>query len=537
MKQQHNWSKQLASLAVAFIFYFLFWDEYLGLNLLVYVSLVIGSLLVFYPELRQSKSFLALASGTILAAVLVLVSNSSTAVFAVFCSFLLMLGMANQPQLKLLLFAAATGVVNLAQGVLEFFASLLRARVSEANRQRLTFYFKVVFIPLVALFVFHVLFSIANERYFAIFEHALEALFTLLERIISEIAIGKIIFFIFGFLITCGSLFLVPYRRFRQKEAALSDSISRSSSKPTRPLWQTWKPGFKILDLKKEYLLALLLLGLVNALLLVVNLIDINWLWFGFVPPADLNLAQFVHEGTYVLIFSILLAMAILLFYFRGNLNFYQQNRWLKIGAYTWIVQNAVLAVSVGLRNYHYINQHGLAYKRIGVIFFLLLTLFGLCTIWFKIEQKRSLYFLLRINTAAAYALMLLMACLNWDSLIAEVNLTHRNPDKIDYQFLISLSDKALDELYQHEHQFTRHDKQTEPSSDRYRNTLHHRIYQFMNDPKRHSWLSWSYPNSSTYHYLKKNYRPMKPTIENTAELTAPAAANASYQTIDGTTE
>jgi hypothetical protein len=34
------------------------------------------------------------------------------------------------------------------------------------------------------------------------------------------------------------------------------------------------------------------------------------------------NRSQAVHESTYVLIFSILLAMAILIFFFRGNINF-----------------------------------------------------------------------------------------------------------------------------------------------------------------------------------------------------------------------
>ena len=162
--------------------------------------------------------------------------------------------------------------------------------------------------------------------------------------------------------------------------------------------------------------------GLVNVLLLVVNAIDINWLWFGFVPAPGFDLTQFVHEGTYVLIFSILLAMGIVLWFFRRNLNFYQPGLpWLRWGATVWVLQNAVLAVSVGLRNYYYILHSGLAYKRIGVCFFLLLTFFGLGTVLLKIWQRRSAYSLVRLNSLAAYAVLLLLAAGNWEVWIAEL--------------------------------------------------------------------------------------------------------------------
>ena len=65
---------------------------------------------------------------------------------------------------------------------------------------------------------------------------------------------------------------------------------------------------------------------MVNVLLLVVNIIDINWLWIDFNPKSIDNLSQLVHEGTYVLIFSILLSMAIIEYFFRGNINFYKKN-------------------------------------------------------------------------------------------------------------------------------------------------------------------------------------------------------------------
>ena len=51
--------------------------------------------------------------------------------------------------------------------------------------------------------------------------------------------------------------------------------------------------------------------------------------------------------------------MLVLLFFFRGNLNFYKKNKWLRYGAYAWIFQNMVLVVSVLLRAKYYFVYYG----------------------------------------------------------------------------------------------------------------------------------------------------------------------------------
>jgi hypothetical protein len=200
----------------------------------------------------------------------------------------------------------------------------------------------------------------------------------------------------------------------------------------------------RLLDLRKEWLAAVVSFGLLNALLLVVNAVDINWIWLGFEPAPGFDLTQFVHEGTYVLIFSILLAAGIMLWFFRRNLNFYQPGlpllRW---GATLWVVQNVVLAISVGLRNYYYIVYTGLAYKRIGVYGFLLLTLFGLGTVLLKIWQRRSAFNLVRLNSWAAYAVILGLAAGNWEIWIAEYNLQAGFP-RLDIGFLLNMPLRVL---------------------------------------------------------------------------------------------
>jgi len=86
--------------------------------------------------------------------------------------------------------------------------------------------------------------------------------------------------------------------------------------------------GFKTMGLLNEYRTAVFLFVILNLLLLIVNSIDIYWVWFNFEWNGQ-YLKQFVHEGTYLLIFSILLSLILTLYFFRGNLNFLKKNRWL----------------------------------------------------------------------------------------------------------------------------------------------------------------------------------------------------------------
>ena len=158
-----------------------------------------------------------------------------------------------------------------------------------------------------------------------------------------------------------------------------------------------------VMALRNENTTGIISLVLLNLLLLFINCIDMVYVWFGFQYKNAGNLADYVHEGTGMLIFSIVLAMVVLLFFFRGNLNFYKKNKWLRWGSYVWLLQNMVLVISVLLRDYYYILHDGLAYKRIGVLVFLVLVLFGLVTIFIKIRQIKTSYYLLRVNAWFCY--------------------------------------------------------------------------------------------------------------------------------------
>jgi hypothetical protein len=260
-------------------------------------------------------------------------------------------------------------------------------------------------------------------------------------------------------------------------------------------------------SLLTEHKIGNILLILVNLLILILNILDISFVWFSFDPSKVENLAYFVHEGTYNLIFSILLSMAILCFYFRGNLNFYKKNNFLKYLAYFWIFQNGIMAVSLMLRNYYYIDYYyALSYKRIGVMIYLLLVFTGLVTMFIKIYSRKTLFYLIKINSTAVFIVMVLMGSLSWDYHIAKFNL--QNPDKkaIDISYLFTLSDDVLPVLDEYRDALNG-EYMMRDGFRRYMQNgqieLKYRKSRFFEEQAKYSWLSWNYPDYSVKKYFE----------------------------------
>ncbi|SFQ74564.1 DUF4153 domain-containing protein [Hymenobacter arizonensis] len=438
------------------LFNWLFWLEAGGPNVLVFAAFVVMAQLLLVPRValvRRSGYFWLMVGGSLFAGAMMAVYGSGAAALACTASLLMLLGYVNQPYLKLVLFALLTALGSAAQAGPRVLAGLRAPRDTGAGMRRGWYYGRLLLVPLGVLVAFHVLFALANPRYAALSSRALEVLGDFLLWLLPEVSVAHLLFIVLGFLVTAGVVVMVPVHLYADRESRFGEFIQRQRNRVAS--FAVRQPSFRYnkagaLDLRKEFLAAAAVFGLVNALLLVVNAIDVNWLWFGFVPKPGFDLTQFVHEGTYVLIFSILLAMGIVLWFFRRNLNFYAPGLpWLRWGATVWVLQNAVLAVSVGLRNYYYILHCGLAYKRIGVCFFLLLVFFGLGTVLLKIWQRRSAYSLVRLNSLAVYAVLLLLAAGNWEVWMARYNLQTRFRT-IDIGFLLGMPGRVLPTLLAH---------------------------------------------------------------------------------------
>jgi hypothetical protein len=485
------------------LYNFFFWKENLGLNALIFSALLLCTLLALNPGSRKYTHVKWVVTSTLLTAFMVVWHNSLAAKIAHVVALFVSVGLIYQPTLKTIYMAATSNIaafIHIPETLKQIWQGMEN---NHAQVKRVYMRLQVTLVPVVVLCVFYFIYRSANPVFMELSDSFWAQTYTWFGFLFEDISLQRFVFVFFAFVLMIAAFYNPQEQKLVEWEMRQKDKLSRSRK---RSLLETVSP--KMLSLKQEYYAAVLLISATNVLLLVVNIIDINWIWFGFNYKDVQSLSQFVHEGTYMLILSILLSMVILLYYFRGNLNFYGQNRWLKFSAYCWIIQNGILLISVGIRNYHYIHQFGLAYKRIGVILFLALTLIGLYTFFIKIYDKRSATYLYKYNTWAVFALLVINSFMNWDVYIARYNISRTGP--IDTTFLLSLSDKTLPILDQHRHIFstlrgdTQNNRRAQSLSESDRLNL--RIKEFTHTWKQRSWLSWNRAEYKAYKSLARQW-------------------------------
>lgn len=430
-------------LCSAFLFDLLFHGMAVGLNLLLFVIFISAMLVVRVGRAALSIPARGALLGAVVAAAMVSLHHSALAVFMAVASLGAGSAFAHEPKLRSLFYSIpqlASNFLMLPLAAWEGTGELMQHRSGARAGWR---WGRIMLLPLLVGIVFFSLYRAGNPRFDQLTAGFLDGLWEIFGDLIEVLFTERFFFFLFGMAVCAGLLFRYAPKLVLQLEQQFGERLERVRRK--RPHWLAPR---SLNPLERERRMGLVLLVLVNALLLVVNIIDIDWVWFGFEVPEGFSLKQFVHEGTWILIISILLSMLLLLHLFRRNLNFYWRSGSLRLLAYVWIAQNLVLGISVFMRNYHYIDFHGLAYLRIGVIAFLLLVLVGLITLWMKIRNTRSFYWLTRVNAWAAFVLLIGMTTVDWDRAIVRFNLHHDNPGEIDIDNYLAMSDRVLPLLY-----------------------------------------------------------------------------------------
>lgn len=433
----------VAIILCAFVFDRLFYEMAIGLNLLLFAVLVLAGLFLQVGWGGLSWPARAAMLGALLSAGMTAVHHSGLAIFMTIVSLAVCSALAHEAQLRSLWYAVPQFMLNqlhLPIAAWEGTGQLMQQRKAARVGWR---WMRIVLLPLVVGIVFFQLYRVGNPKFDQFTAGFLDGLIEVFGDLLELIFTKHAFFFLFGMAVCGGLLYRFAPRLVLQVEQQFGERMERVRRK--RPHWLAPRA---MNPLERERRMGIIFLVLVNALLLVVNVIDIKWVWINFEVPEGFSLKQFVHEGTWILIISIILSMLVLLHLFRRNQNFYWRSAGLKRLALLWIAQNFVLGISVFLRNHHYIDFHGLAYLRIGVIAFLVLVLVGLITLWIKIHGRRSFFWLARVNAWAAFALLVGMTTVDWDSSIVRFNLGHDNPGEIDVDNYLAMNDRVLPLVY-----------------------------------------------------------------------------------------
>ncbi len=497
--------KSFLIIAGGIIFNIIFWQEKLGLNIILFDIFICIIIFILFPYSLKNNNSKWLFAGHLITAATLLVQNTILSKIGFTITLLLFVSF-SQYLHRSVWYAAGSSIQNYILAVPNFFRILKLKDGKSSWKTGQSKSFRKLILPFLILFVFAIIYSFANKVFSNIISDITTSISNWIAHVFNWFSMKRLTFFLLGIVIISG-LFL------RNKNSFFSDADMRKKNNLLRKktLFKKWKESAcsdllsiitgksssGLLALKSELTMGSISLVLLNALLLLINIIDVKYVWLGFTFSKDAGMVAYVHEGAWMLIFSIVLAMLLLLFFFRGNLNFYRKNKWLRYGAYLWILQNSFLVFSVFNRDYFYISQYGLAYKRIGLLFFLAMVLAGLVTVFFKIYYTKTIYFLLRINAWVGIILLILASIINWDETIATYNLARKSTIPLDVPFLLSLSDKTLPMLQKNEDILKKYSSIDEQFY--YGGSFHNAIdffeyrkEKFFLQQNTYTWLSWN---------------------------------------------
>jgi hypothetical protein len=191
----------------------------------------------------------------------------------------------------------------------------------------------------------------------------------------------------------------------------------------------------------------MLLFILLNVMLVILNIGDIQTLYFKGGLPKNVTHSDFVHSGVGMIILSIVIATSLIMYLFRKEFTTVKNNKVLSAFVYLWIFQNVIMLSSTAFRNQIYIHDYNFTYKRIGVYVWLVLAVFGLLIMMWKMYKKQSNWYLIRTNVAVWFTVLVLSGLVNWDKLITNYNISNKPLTEVDFYYLFSLSDANIPEL------------------------------------------------------------------------------------------
>lgn len=532
MKNQLN---LIATLLGGLLFNYLFWMEGLALNLLLYAVFLLITVIINENAIKDKK-VIYFGASHFTAAILVVYLNTDLSIIAYYISLFVWMGFVHSPVLRSVLAALITMLIKLVSSPIILIMNIANLKIGKFSLKPILKPIKYIVIPSIAILFFSLLYSIANpifEKYVVItFTSTAQFFENIFSFLFADLSFDRFMHIILGILFTGGLLLKLKMDWFNEKELSFKENLARVRTAKTKPSFIKEIVSFffgsiihKKMALKSENIIGIVSFAGLNLLLLALNSIDIATLWLGkTVNKVGINYSEELHAGTNVLIVSIFLAMFIIIYFFSGNLNFYRKNKAIRTLALIWIFQNAFLVLSVLLRDYHYIIMHGLTYKRIGVLVFLTLCTIGLTTVYQKVTQLKSLFYLFKTNSIVWYMMLIGLTFINWDVLIVNYNIKNRNSIDFDLDHTLSLSNRTLaivdqnkailqNYLPQSEYKYkaetaleadtnvtTAIVKQTQINL--FEQDLQKRIDRFKSRQQNQTWLSWNYQDWRTLQYL-----------------------------------
>jgi len=455
-------------LACSILFTLLFYNESVGVNLSIFGLLLTGSICYFFQDRFTDRSHLILVVTSVLSCLAFAWYGDFVSFLALAISILFLQFKTQESKLKIiqvfpLIFLNAFASI----GRIFMFSQWLPERKIHNNfAKKLVAYF---IIPAIFIIVFFTAYSFGSSHFSSLLTD-----YTLDVDIVEVILIG-----ILGFYISFSFWnYWVPEVCYEKNELLDNDfkNIAEIKSQNT----------FSFLDIDFERKSGEITLVLLNIMLLVF-IVTYNYEQF-FEVIAKSNLSADTHERVNSVIFSIVMAVGVIMFYFKGGFNFDKKATNLKKLAKIWIVLNGLLIVSTIIKNSEYISVFGLTYKRLGVYAFLTLAIIGLVFVFLKITKQKTNAYLANQMVWYFYGTVLLCSFVNWGNLITTYNIAVNKCVEPIFLSRLNFNDEARREYFSKLHldgQLIEIRKEEEIDEYQNKTFLSKALYyEFLNDKK-----------------------------------------------------
>lgn len=428
--------KQFLIFISTVLFAVLFYNQEVGVNLSIFVLILLGFNFSQKPDLLKDKKALILASCVVLSSL----SNAWLFTFTTFISVIISLFVFRyysvNPKLKLLA-QAFINASNWFAAVVQIFQVDDWFQYDKSKPQntfsKIFSYFILPFLILSVFFGIYVVSSDTLSNWYNRYELDINIVILILVAVLG---------FYFSFVFWNAKI----YNAFKVLDQSLRLNFTNQDKKQL-------KPTFEFLEIDFEKRSGIITLICLNSMLFAFIII-FNVEHFQTTSQQFSAYSSRIHNQINSLIGSIVLAMMVILFYFKGALNFIQNNKILLLLSKIWLGLNGFLVISAAIQNSVYINALGLTYKRLGVYLFLILCIVGLFYSYQKIKLQKTNFYLIDKMTWAVFYSLIGCSLLNWGSIVTRYNLTKTNIDFYYLENSLRGNEKVLLDFYESNPEF-----------------------------------------------------------------------------------
>ncbi|MGV3630312.1 MAG: DUF4173 domain-containing protein [Bacteroidota bacterium] len=461
--KKNDWLIALCAICFSVLFY----EQNPGINFLIFSSLA-GSLAILFNKDTLDRKWYFYFGAHLLMAWNIFFVDSDLSIIAWLFSFIWLIGNTLHASNSALL----AGFTSFLSPVHAFWTLLSKLRTGKepSARRKKMIYAASFGAALILVLVFLALYKGANPL-FDKFTDAID---------LSWINLPFLLMTVFGFIILLTLVY--PYKN------------EYMSAWDTNKLQNTLKQAEQDSGLGIfARMTGSFIFGGLNIMLLILNVLDVNYIFVDHRLPKGMNLADFVQDSVAAIVFSILMAISIILL----TRNFTSKSKIYRILVYGWIAQSFVMLFHTFIRNSWYISEYQLTYLRIGVFVFLGLCVLGLVFTIYILRRNRTYWLLFDLNIKSWLLVLCLAAFVNWDGMITRYNLGSKSPDKVDIQYLLGLSGRNTALLL---HYYRKH-----PGNfDHYQlSELVNRKRWLVHEVEHSSWQSFSLARVMQYKQLK----------------------------------